>query len=386
MRRAGRIPTGVDRVEHAYLTRFLAGDTACFGLVRTAFGYLLLDRQGLQGVLDRIEGRIAWGDCDRLSWLTAPENTIVKRAEADFRRLAVGRSTPWLLRRLCDKLPDNCTYYNVGHSNLTDRVLSAMKGAGVHLAVLIHDVIPLEYPQFQRTGTVEPFRAKIQRVRQWADLVIYNSADTRDRTEAQMLQWGAVPKGVVAHLGMVPPVPDSAALPSSLPPRPPYFVTVGTIEPRKNHMFLLDIWQELGPDAPVLLICGARGWNNEAVFDRLDSLDPDGPVREISNLSDAALAALVQGAAGALFPSLAEGFGLPPYEALALRTRVLCNDLPVLQEFLGYMPVYASVSDRYQWQKIITSWANDAKQDEISQTFVGPTWTEHFSTVLSARN
>ena len=222
MRRAGRIPTGVDRVEHAYLTRFLAGDTACFGLVRTAFGYLLLDRQGLQGVLDRIEGRIAWGDCDRLSWLTAPENTIVKRAEADFRRLAVGRSTPWLLRRLCDKLPDNCTYYNVGHSNLTDRVLSALKGAGVHLAVLIHDVIPLEYPQFQRTGTVEPFRAKIQRVRQWADLVIYNSADTRDRTEAQMLQWGAVPKGVVAHLGMVPPVPDSAALPSSLPPRPPY--------------------------------------------------------------------------------------------------------------------------------------------------------------------
>ena len=380
------MPTGVDRVEHAYLTQFLADDVACFGLVRTTFGYLLLDRQGLQGVLDRVEGRTDWGDCDHLTRLSRNGNTIVKRAEADFRRLAVGRSTPWFLRHLCKKLPYKCTYYNVGHSNLTDRVLSALKRAGVHLTVLVHDVIPLEYPQFQRRGTVEPFRAKIKRVRQCADLVIYNSEDTRDRTEAQMKQWGALPQGLVAHLGTITPVPDSAALPPSLPPEQPYFVTVGTIEPRKNHIFLLDIWQQLGPDAPVLLICGARGWNNDVVFDRLDALDPNGPVREIANLSDAALAALVQGAAGALFPSLAEGFGLPPCEALALRTRVLCNDLPVLHEFLGYMPVYASVSDRYQWQKIITSWANDAKQDEISQTFVGPTWTEHFSTVLSARN
>lgn len=380
------MPTGVDRVEHAYLTQFLADDVACLGLVRTAFGYLLLDRQGLQGVLDRVEGRTDWGDCDRLSRLSRNRNATGKRAEADFRRLAVGRSTPWFLRQFCKNLPDKCTYYNVGHSNLTGRVLSALKWAGVHLTVLVHDVIPLEYPQFQRRGTVEPFRAKIKRVRQWADLVIYNSEDTRDRTEAQMKQWGALPQGLVAHLGTITPVPDSAALPPSLPPEQPYFVTVGTIEPRKNHIFLLDIWQQLGPDAPVLLICGARGWNNDVVFDRLDALDPNGPVREIANLSDAALAALVQGAAGALFPSLAEGFGLPPYEALALRTRVLCNDLPVLHEFLGYMPVYASVSDRYQWQKIITSWANDAKQDEISQSFVGPTWTEHFSTVLSAPN
>ena len=65
MRRAGRMPTGVDRVEHAYLTQFLADDVACFGLVRTTFGYLLLDRQGLQGVLDRVEGRTDWGDCHR---------------------------------------------------------------------------------------------------------------------------------------------------------------------------------------------------------------------------------------------------------------------------------------------------------------------------------
>ena len=377
--------TGVDRVELAYLARFLSENTPCFGLVRTAFGYLLLDRAGLQSIHDRTVGQTPWGKPDGLSRLLRGGSAAGKSAEADFRKLSIARAAPWRVLTLLRRLPDNCAYFNVGHSNLTDRVLSAVKGAGIDINVLVHDVIPLEYPQFQRPGTVAPFRDKMMRVRQYADLVIYNSADTQRRTQAHMTSWGTVPKGIVAHLGTVLPRPDAAALPRGLPPRGPYFVTVGTIEPRKNHGFLLDLWEKLGPDAPPLLICGSRGWNNDAVFDRLDALDPAGPVREISKLSDAALAALVKSATGSLFPSLAEGFGLPPVEALLLGTRVLCNDLEVLHEFLGQMPVYAGVSDQYHWETIIRFWATGGDQAHVPTGFKAPTWDDHFNIVLSIR-
>lgn len=377
--------TGVDRVELAYLARFLSDDTLCFGLARTAFGYLLLDRAGLQGLQDRIDGRSDWGAPDTLSRFLRGRTMAGKRAEADFRRLAIARAAPWGLSRLLKKLPLPCSYFNVGHSNLTTRVLSGMNAKGIDINVLVHDVIPLEYPQYQRPGTVKPFQDKLRRVQKWADLVIYNSADTQRRTEARMAEWGAVPDGIVAHLGTVMPQSDPSKLPVGLPPEGPYFVTVGTIEPRKNHAFLLDLWEALGPDAPLLLICGTRGWNNEALFARLDSMGPDSRVRELPNLSDAAIGALVQNAAGALFPSLAEGFGLPPLEALMLETRVLCNDLEVLHEFLGDKPVYASVSDQYQWLRVIRNWASAPETDDTLMGFKGPTWENHFNSVLSLR-
>ncbi|KKM63477.1 hypothetical protein LCGC14_1511090, partial [marine sediment metagenome] len=256
------------------------------------------------------------------------------------------------------------------------------KEAKAQVAVLIHDVIPLEYPAYQRPGTVAPFRAKIDRVSAQADLVIYNSQDTQRRSEAQMR--GRIPPAVVAHLGVDAPTPDVGELPAGLRPEQPYFVIVGTIEPRKNHGFLLDLWQSIGSTAPPLLICGSRGWNNSAVFDRLDQLPPDGAVQEIAGLSDNALAALVQGAAGMLFPSYAEGFGLPPAEALSLGTRVLCNDLPVLHEVLGDKAVYAALNEPYSWIRTIEDWAETPPDPRPATTFIAPTWAEHFKIVLKS--
>ena len=386
LRRAGRVTTGIDRVEYAYLSHFIEDDIPVLGLARTVFGYVLLDQVGVRAFLQRIEGRVPWGDTDLMSRWPRGRPELVRKAESDIRRLAMDRALPMqLARALRRALPDGYDYFNVGHSNLTDRVLDAIQASGGRSAVMVHDLIPLEHPDFQREGTVELFRSKMQRVSGKADFVIYNSHETQQRAEKFMQSWGRVPKQIVAHLGTITPVPDAGQLPSGLPIDRPYFVIVGTIEPRKNHAFLLDIWQEFGDAAPPLFICGSRGWNNEAVFSRLDHPRAGSNVYELPGLTDPALAALVQGAAGSLFPSLAEGYGFPPIEALVLGTRVLCNDLQVLREVLGDKPVYASVSNRYLWISTIENWEKYPPNADKADHFIGPNWSDHFKTVLRLR-
>ena len=89
-----------------------------------------------------------------------------------------------------------------------------------------------------------------------------------------------MPPGFVAPLGVPVPKP----VPQELPfvPQPPYFLCLGTIEPRKNHLMLLDVWQNLPAPVPQLYIVGRRGWSNVAVFDRLDHLPSDAPIHELS--------------------------------------------------------------------------------------------------------
>ncbi|UWR22526.1 glycosyltransferase family 1 protein [Sulfitobacter sp. S190] len=385
MRRAGRIMTGVDRVERAYLDHLLNGKLPLYGLARTRLGYVLVDRDTLAQFAAHLDGAVPWPMPDRLSRWTRRGNPGAGAAETVLRRGARDRCAPAFLGRMLRRhLPQGTAYLNVGHSNLTRRVLRAVRSCPqARVAVFVHDVIPLDYPQFQRPRTVGAFRSKLRRVSASADLVIYNSADTRRRTERYFAQWGRTPAGIVAHLGTVPVPPDPAAVPRGVQPDEPYFVTLGTIEPRKNHALLLDIWDDLGPDAPVLVICGARGWRNDAVFARLDALAQDERVREVSGLSDGAVSALVAGAQGLLFPSHAEGYGLPVVEAAALGTPVLSNKIATIHEILGDNGVYADVSDRYLWQSMVTEWANRARDAHRIEEFDAPLWDTHFKAVLT---
>lgn len=376
LRRAGGIPTGIDRVEHAYLDRFLADDVPCFGLMRTAFGYLLLDRAGLTGFRDGVD---AAEQVDLLSRLPLRRKAALTQAESHARHLSKARCLPFGLHRMLHRhLGQGFAYFNVGHSNLTKRVLGAVRQATGEIHVLVHDVIPLEHPQWQRSGTVDPFAQRMARVAQMADRVIFNSDDTRRRAENWMRAKGRVPPSVVAHLG----VTVACAATTNVRPHRPYFMALGTIEPRKNHAFLLDVWDRMGPDAPGLLICGARGWENADVFARLDALPPNGPIREENGLGDGAISTLIQGASGVLFPTLAEGFGLPPLEARAQGARVLCNDLTVLREVLGPHATFLSVSEPKNWVRTLKNWEKSPSDAQPLPRFDPPTWDEHFKTVL----
>lgn len=389
--RAGRVPTGVDRVERAYLDHLLTLDAPLFGLVRTAYGFALLDRAGMQALRDRFAGRAGWGRADMLSRLRRGLPQARKQAEADVRRLAIARCLPARLGAMLRRhLPRAGVYMNVGHANLTDRVLAAVRhGAGARIAVMIHDTIPLDHPHYQRPEVVARFAPMLRRVRARADWIICNSGDTADDVRRHMSEWGPVPDRIIAHLGVDVPVPaHDWPYPAGFDPSRPWFVTIGTIEPRKNHGLLLDVWAALARDGakpmPQLVICGSRGWMNDAVFARLDGDAAMGrDVFEVPGLSDAQIAAVLTGSLGLLFPSLAEGFGLPPAEAAALGVPVICNDLPVYHEILGDIPVYAKGDGIYPWIKGIEAAlaANNTGRHVVEG--VVPDWGDHFNTVLS---
>ncbi len=392
--RVGRGPlTGIDRVEAAYLGHLLAEPGELFGLVRTSLGQVLLDKAGMRRMHARIygagEGGSGWGPADLLSRVLVKNNPDRQRAESDLRRMCIGRSRrSGLAALLARHLPSDVTWLNVGHTNLDPRIFAAVKAIGGRAQVLVHDVIPLDHPEWQRPGTVERFRERMRTVARHADLVVYNSGHSRVRAEHHFRGWGRVPPAIVAHLGVTVAAPDRRALPASVDLSQPFFVTIGTIEPRKNHALLLDVWEKLAQAGrpPTLYVIGTRGWNNDAVFRRLDARPPG--VVELTGLGDGAMSALVAHARAALFPSLAEGFGLPACEAVMLGTRVVATDLPATREILGQVPIYPRGPDLYPWLQTIKDLTEEPPGTRAQQTGQGravalPKWSEHFNKVLS---
>ena len=116
--------------------------------------------------------------------------------------------------------------------------------------------------------------------------------------------------------------------------QPPY-LTVGTIEPRKNHVLLLDaldqVWQQY-PDTS-LCIVGRIGWLCEELVSRIVRHPQyNRSLFMFNDLSDAELEYCYQHARGLIFPSHAEGFGLPVVEALQHGLHVLVSDIPIHRE------------------------------------------------------
>jgi len=117
-----------------------------------------------------------------------------------------------------------------------------------------------------------------------------------------------------------------------------YVLNVGTLEPRKNVGHLLAAYSALSAALRrryPLVIAGAKGWRASPLERQLRALAGDGQVRFLGPVRDDELAHLYAGAALFVFPSLYEGFGLPPLEAMASGVPVLVSDRASMPEVVG---------------------------------------------------
>lgn len=115
-----------------------------------------------------------------------------------------------------------------------------------------------------------------------------------------------------------------------------YFLSVGTLEPRKNVLALIEahdrLARDLGAACPPLVLAGAKGWLDQGLQERLGPLTARGQVRWLGFVPTADMPALYRAARAFLFFPLYEGYGMPVREALLCGAQVLCADMPALRE------------------------------------------------------
>lgn len=359
----GRLATGVDRVSLAYVHYFASRARA---VVRYGGRNMVLSSSASQRLFEL------------LPYPSSAFNRMVRRlVAAEFMNVwGKGDMTGSFL-------------FNTGHSGLEhDDYPKQLRRLGVRPLFMVHDLIPISYPEYSRVGEPDKHVIRMNTVLEIAGGVITNSQTTLDDLSAYAERTGyAVPLAVAAPLA-----PPEFPPPSQVRPiAGPYFVMLSTIEPRKNHWLLLQLWrrlvERLGARAPRLVVIGQRGWECENVVDLLERCKAlRGIVIELPACSDASLATYLYHAQALLFPSFAEGYGLPLVEALSMGVPVIASDLPIFHEIANDIPDYLDPLDGLGWLARIEAFSapdSPARAAQLNRmgSFVTPTWAAHFRLV-----
>lgn len=222
--------------------------------------------------------------------------------------------------------------------------------------MVFHDFIPIFAKETCDQRTAEVFKEFIDQILPITDVALCVSRNTRDDLHRYCANAGiCAPPALVTRLGsgfheFFPEVSDRSALPVPAGRRgTPYVLFVSTIEGRKNHQYLFDVWDELarrGVDTPRILCVGRLGWRAEPAIIKLIETDYLGGKVEIrEDVSDIELKALYEGALFTVYPSIYEGWGLPVSESLANGKVCVLADRTSLPEVAGEFGVYVPLDD-----------------------------------------
>lgn len=357
-----RLSTGIDRVCYAYLHHFR-------GRAQAVFQYRGLPR------------------------IVSPQHSdmlfdLLLGTDQGFRPALAGLAARALPAMRSQVDCEGAFYLNVGHTDLDlDRLGQWLARNNLRPVYMVHDLIPLTHSEFCNPAAVGRHRRRVINALTSASGIIANSeASARELREFAAVEGLRMPPIIAAWLAGAefrwsPAIPLKASR---------HFVCVSTIEGRKNHFMLLQVWRRLaermGPATPKLVIIGQRGAQAshvEGMIERCESIRDH--VVTLSHCADEEMGRWIGTARALLLPSFAEGFGLPVIEAMQLGTPVIASDLPCFREIGEGIPMLLDPLDAIGWENAIASFVENCpermRQVRLLERYRAPAWTDHFAKV-----
>ncbi len=240
--------------------------------------------------------------------------------------------------------------------------------------VAIHDLSFIRHPEFTEARNLAYLKARLPDTLRRADAIITISEFSRQ----EIIEALGVPADRVfrTYCGIdedfSPATPEHiAATRAHFNIDGPYLLYVSTVEPRKNHLFLLDLFARLQDLDLTLVIAGGRGWKSEPVFAAMEQHPQRAKIRYLPSAGDGHLQALYSGAELFVMPSHYEGFGLPPLEAMACGTPTLTAHAGAIAEVVGDAAEVINGFDPAEWEHTIRHLLSDTeRRAELTQ--LGP--------------
>ena len=232
------------------------------------------------------------------------------------------------------------------HSDLLEKARK-LKTQGVSIVAVIYDLIPLTHPQFCDENLVAVFQRWFRWVGENADGFMAISMTIRDQVHAYVVQNRPETKSDqwfdYFHLGSELDLAEKNGevrehVQKLFQNDAPIYLMVGTIEPRKNHGYLLDAFDILWQNDVNVSLCfvGKVGWKCQALMKRVEMhRELKRHLFMLEDLSDTELEYCYRKSRSLVFPASVEGFGLPLVEAMQRGLPVMASDIPVFREVGG---------------------------------------------------
>ncbi len=275
---------------------------------------------------ETLELTVLWPEDEPLEELGGRVSVVRKPAQS-LRRILTDH---WSIQELCARKGIDVVHYPANFGPLFPLR---------NVVVTVHDLSYMRHPEWFRFNRAVYYRWALRRTVRTAKRIIADS----EATAADLVQFAGLSREQmdVVPLGVHPRFQPASAeaqaairLKYSLPDR--FFLYVGTLEPRKNLPRLIEAWSCVAPDSDAdLVIAGRRGWKTQAIDAAVSRSPHPQRIHFLDFIPEADLPAVMSAAFAFVWPSLFEGFGLPPLEAMACGTPVLTSKVSSLPEIVG---------------------------------------------------
>jgi len=282
------------------------------------------------------------------------------------------------------------------HTDIT-AISPLSRAAGGKVVVLLNDIIPIQFPAWYRPHDVARFTEYVNRAIRLADRFILTSR----RVSADMADHAGKLGIPLPDVKLVPLGCDNVRKSTAAGDLPEpleagrYILFVSTIEPRKNHSMLMEVWRRLALDGTIarsgmkLLFVGRNGWLVDDIIAKLHGHPEYGKsLIHLDNVDDRTLSRLYQDSAFCAYPSIYEGYGLPPVEGLAYGKALIASTGGAIAEVVGSFGLCLDPFDVDGWEAAIRRWITSpdarAAYELKAAGFVTRTWARAGRETLDA--